>query len=75
MIISGSRDFNWGGDLDTQWSMTNFMFLLANVVISWSSKRQLTIMLLTIEAEYKVISQVESEAIWIKRFFGKLKFI
>jgi hypothetical protein len=51
------------------------MFLLANVVISWSSKRQLTIMLLTIEAEYKVISQVESEAIWIKRFFGKLKFI
>jgi hypothetical protein len=54
--------------------MTGFMFLLANAVISWSNKKQPTIVLLTIEAEYMVVSQAESEAIWIRRFFGELGF-
>jgi hypothetical protein len=52
--------------------MIGFMFLLANAVISSSSKKQLTIVLLTIKAKYMVVSQVESEAIWIRRFFGPL---
>jgi hypothetical protein len=30
--------------------------------------------LLTIEAKYMVVSQADSEAIWIRRFFGELGF-
>jgi hypothetical protein len=37
-------------------------------------KKKPPIVLLTIEAKYMVVFQVESEAIWIKRFFGELGF-
>jgi hypothetical protein len=57
MIINGFCDFNWGGDLDIWQTTTGFTFLLANVTISWSRKKQPIVALSTIEAEYMVVSQ------------------
>jgi hypothetical protein len=35
----GFCDFNWGGDIDTKRSTTNYVFLLGGAAISWVGKK------------------------------------
>jgi hypothetical protein len=42
MILSGFCNANWAGDLNMRKSIDDFAFLLNNVVITWSSRKQPT---------------------------------
>ncbi|XP_060721085.1 uncharacterized protein LOC132842422 [Tachysurus vachellii] len=49
--LIGFSDADWAGDQDRR-STTGNVFLLSGGAVSWLSKKQLTVALLTAEAEY-----------------------
>ena len=63
LTLKGYCDADWGGDVNSRRSTTRYVFFLGQGAISWSSKRQPTIALSTIEAEYMAASQSTKEAI------------
>ena len=65
-------DADWGGELDTRKSTTGWVAMLAGAAISWSSKRQKSNALSTMEAEYIAASAAAQEAIWLRNFILEL---
>jgi len=61
--VHGYADANWGGDVDTRKSTTGYLFVVNNGAISWTSRRQTTVALSTMEAEYMALSDATREAI------------
>jgi len=61
--VRGYADANWGGDVDTRKSTTGYVFVVNNGAISWTSRRQTTVALSTMEAEYMALSDSTREAI------------
>jgi len=51
--LVGFYDADYAGDHDTRRSTTGYVFILGWRAISWCSKRQPTVSLLTSEAEYQ----------------------
>lgn len=49
-----------------------YVFKLGNSLISWNSKKQLTIELSTTEAEYMALSRATKGAIWLQQLLEEL---
>jgi hypothetical protein len=64
--LIGWTDSNWAEDPDSRCSVGGFVFDVAGGCISWSSKKQLTIALSTVEAKYMAASNATKEAIWLR---------
>jgi hypothetical protein len=60
-------DANWADNVSDRKSTSGFMFSFGSGVISWSSKKQPTIALLSTEAEYKGVAIAACEVIWLKK--------
>jgi hypothetical protein len=73
--VLGYCDADWGGDLEDRRSTTGFVFMIGGGAISWSSKRQPTIALSTMEAEYMANTQATKEAIWITKLMMDLGYM
>jgi hypothetical protein len=71
--LYGFCDSDWGGNVDTRRS-TSYVFLLGGVVVSWASKKQVTIALSATEAKYMVSTQAMKGARWLKRFLGEVGY-
>ncbi|KAK3010923.1 hypothetical protein RJ639_011029 [Escallonia herrerae] len=63
--LVGYCDADYAGDQDTCRSTTGYVFKLGTGAISWCSKRQPTVSLLTIEAEYRVAAMAAQESTWL----------
>ena len=50
--LVGYTDSDWAGDTATRRSTSGYVFNIGSAAISWSSKRQVTVALLTCEVEY-----------------------
>jgi hypothetical protein len=68
-------DADWVVDLKDRRSTTWFVFVMGGGAISLSSKRQPTIILSTMEAEYMARTQATKEAIWMTKFMKELGFM
>jgi len=68
-------DTDFVGDVDTRKSMTGYVFLINNSLITWSSQRQKLVTLSTTESEYVAASTACREAMWIKQLLTDLKCI
>jgi len=53
---------------------TGSVFLLSNAAISWESRKQRTVALSSIEAEYIALSNAAKEAIYLSRFLSEIGF-
>ena len=62
----------WEGGGGERKSTLGFDFLLNNGVISWSSKKQSCIALLTMEARFVAFPVTMHKAIWLRRFLKHL---
>jgi hypothetical protein len=71
-IPLGFCNANWGANLVDRKSVTGYFFLLAGGPIMWTSKAQMTIVLLSTEAEYNSISKATKQVIYIHKFFPSL---
>ena len=46
-------------------SLTGYIFKIGNVAVTWNTRKQPIVMLLTMEAEYIVVAIVTHKAIWL----------
>ena len=60
--------------MDSRHSTTSYCFTLGLGAISWGGKKQPTISLSSIEAEYRVVYCGTCKAVWLWRLLGDLGF-
>ncbi|TFY51717.1 hypothetical protein EVJ58_g10419, partial [Rhodofomes roseus] len=65
-------DSDWAEDRDDRHSTSGFVFLMANCVVSWVSRRQPTVSLSSTEAEYKASSDCCRQMAWLRHFGEEL---
>ena len=53
-------------------SMSGFVFMLGGAAISWSLKKQISVALLSTEAEYIAAAHATKEVIWLRRLLTDL---
>ncbi|KAK2997760.1 hypothetical protein RJ639_024907 [Escallonia herrerae] len=70
--LVGFCDADYAGDHDTRRSTTGYIFTLGSGVVSWCSKRQPTMSLSTIEAEYRAAAMAAQESTWILQLLEDL---
>jgi hypothetical protein len=72
--LVGWSNSNWGEDPDTRRSVGGFVFDIAGGSISWSSKKQPTVTLSTVEAEYMAASNATKEVVWLRTLLEDLGY-
>jgi len=72
--LVGWTDSDWAQDPDSRRSVGGFVFDVAGGSVSWSSKKQPTVALSTVEAEYIAASNATKEPIWLRTLLGDLGF-
>jgi transposase InsO family protein len=72
--LTGYSDADWAADLTDRRSTSGFVFMLAGGPITWSSKKQPTVALSTMEAEYMALSHATREVIWLRNVLNGLGF-
>jgi histone deacetylase 1/2 len=70
--LTAYSDVDWAGCLDTRRSTSGFCVFLGANLISWSSKRQLTVFRPSAEAEYRVVAHVVAESCWLRNLLQEL---
>ena len=66
-------DVDYGGCRDTHRSTSGYVFTMAGGAVTWSSKRQATVALSTIEAEYVVMSRCTQQMIWTQTWLDEVE--
>ena len=70
--LVGYCDADWGSNVDDRRSITGYVFLLSGGAVSWQAKKQPTVALSSVEAEYMASTQATKEAIWWRTFLNEL---
>ena len=70
----GYTDADWGSNPNDRRSISGNVFLLALAAITWQSRKQPTIALSTLEAEYMAESLTARQVIWLRMVLAELGF-
>lgn len=65
-------DADYAGDGDTRRSTEGHIFFVAGGPVSWASKRQETVALSTVEAEYMAFTRAIQQLLWINKFLDEV---
>ena len=71
-VLIGYIDSDWTGYMDNRKSTSGYSFSMGSTTFAWSLKKQSTVSLFTIEAEYKVVATIACEAVWLRRIMEDL---
>ena len=72
--LKAFSDSDWAGDIDDRRSCLGNVLTLASAPISLKSKKQKSVTLSTMEAEYAALSEVSREIVYIKRLLMHMGF-
>jgi Reverse transcriptase (RNA-dependent DNA polymerase)/GAG-pre-integrase domain/gag-polypeptide of LTR copia-type len=64
-------DADYGGCRDTRRSTSGYVFIMAGGAVTWSSKRQTTVALSTVEAEYVAMSRCAQQMTWMQSWMSE----
>lgn len=67
-------DADWAGDIDSRRSHSGNTLILAGGPITWFSKRQKSVALSTMEAEYMALSDVTKEIVYVRKLIEEIGF-
>lgn len=65
-------DADWANNKSDRKSWSGFVIVFAGAAVVWKTRKQRTVALSTVEAEYIAMTEVVKEWIWIKNFFEEL---
>jgi hypothetical protein len=63
--LSGFSDADWAGCIDSRRSVSGQCFFLVRYLISWRTKKQLTVSRSSSEAEYRALAAATCELQWL----------
>ena len=63
---------DWAADVQDRRSTSGNVFLLGGGAITWSSRKQSSVALSTVEAEYMALSVATQEAVWLRQLQEEL---
>ncbi len=66
-------DADYGGCRNTRRSTLGFVFTMAGGAVTWSSKRQATVALSTVEAKYVVMSRCVQQMVWMQTWLDEVE--
>ena len=66
-------DADYGGCRDTRRSTSGYVFTMAGGAVTWSSKRQTTVALSTVEAEYVAMSRCAQQMVWMHSWLAEVR--
>jgi hypothetical protein len=70
--VHGYTDANWASNVSDRRSTSGFMFSFGSGVVSWSNKKQTTVALSSMEAEYRGATIVTCEVVWLQKLLSNL---
>lgn len=73
-MLKGFCDADWAGDQRDRKSTSGYLFMFANCLIVWSSKKQTSVSLSSTESEYIALSMAASEACWLINLLNDFSF-
>lgn len=73
LYIFGFCDIDWGGDTTDRKSQTRILIYVGGILISWASKKQITVAHFSMEAEYKSIATMVEKMEAVKTLLMELK--
>jgi len=65
LTLQGFSDADWAGSLDTGKSISGQCFFLGNSMISWRTKKQITVSRSSSEGKYRALASATCELQWI----------
>ncbi|KAK9712688.1 Reverse transcriptase (RNA-dependent DNA polymerase) [Popillia japonica] len=68
-------DADWASDQKDRKSWSGFVIKFASAAIEWRTRKQRTVSLSTVEAEYVAMTEIVKEWLWIKNFITELGMI
>lgn len=75
LFVEGYSDFDWVKDKESQKSTSSFIFIFNGGFLSWCSKRQPTVALLSTKAKYIALTLVAKKATWLRLLLKELKLL
>lgn len=70
--LIGFSDADWGGESSDRRSYTGFVFTFSGGAVSWESRKQISVALSTVEAEYMAIAESAKEGLHLRRLLKEL---
>jgi hypothetical protein len=70
--VHGYTDVDWAGSISDRRSTSGFMFSFGSAAVTWSSKKQPTVALSSIEAKYRGAAMAACEVAWLHKLLGDL---
>ena len=71
-MLVGCIDADMVGDVDSKKSTSGYLITFLGEIVSWQSRLQKCVALLTIEGEYIAITEASKELLWMKKFLQEL---
>ena len=72
MHLVGYTDSDWASSVQDRKSTFGCCFSLGSVVISWFNRKQTSVALSSIEAEYITACMATREAMWLRKLLARL---
>jgi hypothetical protein len=72
MILQGYTDSDWAGSAVDRKRTSECFFTLGSAMVSWCSRKQTYVALITAEAEYIALSVAVCEAMWLRKILADL---
>lgn len=72
LLVEEYSDSDWAGDKKSRKSTSDFIFILNGGPVSWCSKKQATMILLSTKVEYIAFTLTTKEATWLRLLLTEL---
>jgi hypothetical protein len=72
LCLNAYCDADWAGDPDDRRSTTGYVVYLGLNIVSWSSKKHVTVSRSSTEAEYRSLAMTTSELLWLQSLLTEL---
>ena len=71
-VLVGYTDSDWADSVTDRKRTSGCCFSLGSTVIAWHSRKQMSVVLSTIEAEYIAVCAANGEAVWLRNMLSGL---